>query len=674
MRYTAAVTAIAALGFTLAAAPFLHRTVSLAAASPLTSGGGIPNLQDPKPSPDAPDFPAGLEWLNTDRPLSLKELRGKVVVLDFWTFGCINCMHIIPDLKRLEEKYKDALVVIGVHSAKFANEKGSDNIRNAIQRYDLEHPVVNDKDFRVWQTYGAEAWPTVFLIAPDGKVAGYMSGEGIYEPFDKAIGELVKKFDADGKINRKPLHFVLEKDRKPKSVLSYPGKIAADAKSGRIFFADTGHNRLVITSLSGTIQQVIGEGSAGLKDGDLATAQFFHPQGLRYDATRDALFVADLDNHAIRKVDLKAGKVTTLAGNGQQARDYPPVGGVGKEVALSSPWDILLDPKNPNTLYIAMAGTHQLWSLDLKSLKAEPYAGTARENILDGPLTSANLAQPSGLTTDGERLYFADSESSAVRIAGLGGKGNVDTIIGQGLFQFGDVDGKYPGARLQHPLGVSWHEGYLYAADTYNHKIKRIDPKTKQSTTFLGTGKPGLTDGTAKTATLDEPGGLSWSGGKLYIADTNNHLIRVYDPATKMLSTLRLSGLEKLTHKSMPQFNGKEQRVTEQAISTNARSLEITVNLPAGTKFNLEAPFTLKAVSDKPEAVTVGDVSVTKPEKTLSIPITAKSGQATITVEMGLNYCSIGNAGLCYFKNIRAVIPIRVAEGGAASATLTLTP
>ncbi|HEX2869201.1 MAG TPA: thioredoxin-like domain-containing protein [Ignavibacteriales bacterium] len=129
---------------------------------------------------DAPEFPDGLDWLNVDHPIKLSDLRGKVVLLDFWTFCCINCMHIIPDLKKLEAKYPGELAVIGVHSAKFLSEQETGNIRQAILRYDIEHPVVNDKDFKIWTSYGANAWPTVVLIDPRGDVVGHHSGEGVY--------------------------------------------------------------------------------------------------------------------------------------------------------------------------------------------------------------------------------------------------------------------------------------------------------------------------------------------------------------------------------------------------------------------------------------------------------------------------------------------------------------
>jgi thiol-disulfide isomerase/thioredoxin len=114
----------------------------------------------------APEFPAGMQWLNTATPLRLADLRGKIVLLDFWTYCCINCMHIIPELTALERKYPNELVVIGVHSAKFHNEGDSENIRQAILRYEIQHPVVNDRDFRIWRSYAVRAWPTLMVIKP----------------------------------------------------------------------------------------------------------------------------------------------------------------------------------------------------------------------------------------------------------------------------------------------------------------------------------------------------------------------------------------------------------------------------------------------------------------------------------------------------------------------------
>ena len=124
--------------------------------------------------PQAPQFPKNFEWLNTDQPLALDgNLKGHVVVLDFWTYCCINCMHILPDLEYLEQKYADQpVMVIGVHSAKFETEREAENIRQAIQRYRIHHPVIVDQDFAVWNSFGASAWPTFAIIDSSGETAG----------------------------------------------------------------------------------------------------------------------------------------------------------------------------------------------------------------------------------------------------------------------------------------------------------------------------------------------------------------------------------------------------------------------------------------------------------------------------------------------------------------------
>src|SRR5262249_11036894 len=365
---------------------------------------------------NAPEFPGGIEWLNTEKPLSLRELRGKIVLLDFWTYCCINCMHIIPDLKKLEAKYAKELVVIGVHSAKFTTEKGTDNIRQAILRYEIEHPVINDRDFDVWNSFTAHAWPTLVLINPKGKVVGAHSGEGIYELFDTVIGELAAYFRAKNELDEKPIKFKLEKFSAPPSLLSFPGKVLADEKGNRLFISDSNHNRIIITSLDGSVQDVIGDGSIGAKDGGFAEAEFNHPQGVALNG--DTLYVCDTENHLIRKVDLKARTVETFVGTGEQARNFN-IEGMGKNVALNSPWDALV---HNGMLYIAMAGAHQLWVVDLKTGAAKPYAGSGRENHTDGKLLEAALAQPSGVTTDGKSIFFADSEISSIRSAALNPK------------------------------------------------------------------------------------------------------------------------------------------------------------------------------------------------------------------------------------------------------------
>ena len=487
----------------------------------------------------AKEFPEGLGWLNTARPLALSELYGKIVLLDFWTSCCINCMHVLPDLKRLEEKYADELVVIGVHAGKFSSEKETQNIRQAVLRYGITHPVVNDPNGVVRRQYGVRAWPSFALIDPEGKIVGMHAGERIFELFDRYIEGMVREFAWRGQLDREPLE--LEREQGEAGVFSFPGKLTADAQGQRLYVADSNHHRVVEVNLvSGRIAEVVGCGGAGLVDGDYATARFNKPQGIAlYGAT---LYVADTENHAVRKIDLQARQVATLVGTGRQAR-RGSAGGSGLQVSLNSPWDLLV---HNNSLYIAMAGFHQLWRLDLASGEIGPHAGSQRENRLDGHLLQAALAQPSGITTDGERLYFADSEVSSIRSADLDPAGRVTTLVGEGLFEFGDEDGKGWGVKLQHPLGVLYDDGALYVADTYNHKIKKLDPYSRRCETLVGTGQAGPDDGPARQARLNEPSGLALAQDKLYIADTNNHRVRVFDLASGLVSTLEVEDEEAL--------------------------------------------------------------------------------------------------------------------------------
>jgi DNA-binding beta-propeller fold protein YncE len=504
--------------------------------------GGLPGTKPaaaaeqpdrPAPSRQAPELDGGVAWLNTAGPIHLKDLRGKIVLLDFWTFCCINCIHTLPDLAKLEKKYANELVVIGVHSAKFENEKNTDAIRKAILRYEITHPVVNDANQKIWRAYGVGSWPTLVLIDPEGNLYAGGSGEGLGDAVDAAVAKLIKIHRAKKTLNEKPLHFELARaHERGDSPLFFPGKVLADAAGRRLFIADSTHHRIVITDLDGKNIAIAGVGRAGKDDGPFEKASFNDPQGMALRG--ETLYVADRKNHLIRALDLKSRSVTTVAGTGAQGESRDR-GGPARRTGLNSPWDLCLVG---DTLYIAMAGHHQIWAFDLAKAEVMPFAGDGRENIGDGAPESAHFAQPSGLTTDGKNLYVADSEISAVRAVPLSG-GPVRTIVGEGLFEFGDEDGVGPRVRLQHALGVAYHDGKLYVADTYNSKVKVIDPVKQSSITLLGGGK----DGWLLGPLFSEPGGLSFAGDKLYVADTNGHRIRVVDLKTKAVSTLKLQGV-----------------------------------------------------------------------------------------------------------------------------------
>ncbi|HET6423662.1 MAG TPA: thioredoxin-like domain-containing protein, partial [Planctomycetaceae bacterium] len=433
----------------------------------------------PNPFPDrvqAVELEGGVEWLNAGGPITLKELRGKIVLLDFWTYCCINCMHVLPDLDYLEKKFPNEVVVIGVHSAKFDNEKESGNIRKAILRYEIKHPVVNDANMVLWRKFGIRAWPSLVLIDPEGNYCGYVSGEGNRELLEAVVTKLIDYHRAKKTLDETPVQFALEKFKQPATPLRFPGKVIADEAGDRLFISDSNHNRIVVTTLEGKLIDVIGSGTIGEKDGSYTEAQFDRPQGMVL--VDNTLYVADTENHMIRAVDLTQKTVKTYAGTGQQG-SFRPNAGTLRATALNSPWDLLvLD----DVLYIAMAGPHQIWSHKFGSETIQPFAGSGREDIRNGTLSESALAQPSGLATDGKHLFVVDSEGSAVRQITtkrlndlINPVGEVTTVVGtsnlpggRSLFEFGDVDAIGAKARLQHPLGIVFYDGDLLIADSYN--------------------------------------------------------------------------------------------------------------------------------------------------------------------------------------------------------------
>ena len=438
-------------------------------------------------------------------------------------------MHTFPQLRKIERAYGDKVIVVGIHSPKFPAERETANLREAVLRYRIEHPVVNDRDFAVWQRFGGRAWPTLIFIDPEGRVIGKHEGELPFEQFDPLVGGMLREFDERGILNPSASPIALEQLREPARTLSFPGKVLVDGD--RLLIADSNHHRIVLASLDGAIARTIGSGEPGLLDGSAETARFQQPQGM---AVADGvLYVADTENHAIRAVDLATGQVRTIAGTGAQALE-PGEGGPGLSTPLSSPWDLALDGR---TLYIAMAGSHQLWSMDLDHGSVAPYAGTGREGLRDGPRREAWFAQSSGLVRAGRHLFVADSEVSAVRDVDLDQQ-VVTTLVGEDLFVFGDQDGEGEVVRLQHPLGITAHAGALYLADSYNNKVKRLDPVRRAVSTWLGSGKAADADGAKTAAAFREPGGVCASEAGLYIADTNNHRIAVADWQTGEVRTL----------------------------------------------------------------------------------------------------------------------------------------
>lgn len=640
------------------------------------------------PFPNAVAVPEGIldggvEWLNTAQPIDLRDLRGKVVVLDFWTYCCINCMHVLPDLKFLEEKYGKQLVVIGVHSAKFDNEKDSENIRDAIMRYDIQHPVVNDSEMQIWRKFGTQAWPTLALIDPEGKYAGSQSGEGHRELFDNVIGKLIEYHRWKGTLDETPIVFETEASKAQPTPLRYPGKVLADSASQRLFITDSRHNRIVVTDLSGQLQYIIGNGNNGRTDGSFEQAEFSHPQGTAI--TGHTLYVADTENHLLRVVDLEAKSVSTLAGTGVQGTPGIKDHGQLLQTPLNSPWSISVVK---GTLFIAMAGSHQLWTHQIGSDEISVFAGTGREDVINGPLLASAFAQPSEIGADasGEFLYVADSEGSAIRRVPIDPAGIVTTIAGtselprgQSLFAFGDVDAAEGEARFQHPLGVVNAGEHLYVADSYNHKIRRIELSSGNVTTWAGNGERG--DST-EPLQLSEPAGLSMADGRLYVADTNNHRVLSIDVTSKKVSTLQIDGLtppKPPKPSPVPDVANAIQLDPQRIAAGEKVVFDVALNVPAGYKLNELAPVTWEVFADGEQTVISAAALGARDEATVDdqgagnfhLPLTGQPGEASLVVRMSYGYCGTDEGALCRLATATWRVPVVVnTDGGVGQIAL----
>lgn len=587
------------------------------------------------------------EWLNVSRPLKAEDLKGRIILLDFWTFCCINCMHVIPDLQYLEKKFDKKLTVIGVHSAKFANEREKENIRSAILRYGIEHPVVNDAAFRIWQGFGVHAWPTLLLISPDGRLEETFSGEGHRSELEEEIEDLITEYEKE--LNTSPLPIVLESAKVPSSVLRFPGKFEYAAKydgSPAFFISDSGNNRILGIRPSGEIFLTVG-GTAGFRDGDFKEAAFRSPQGLLYKDK--VLYVADTNNHSLRRIDLEEKKVSTIAGTGEQGSDRRVSNENALETKLASPWDLAFYPSD-RYIAVAMAGTHQLWLYDIKEKTVSVLAGNGREAIDDGRYPFNSLSQPSGLAAYNDKLYFVDSETSSLRVLE---NGEIRTLIGTGLFDFGFADGEQGKALMQHPLGLFADEKGIIIADSYNHSIRQYNSDSGALSTISG-------DGTREI--LNEPNDLLRIQDKLYVLDTNNHAIRVLTDNT-------FSTLDVMYPVSAPALLSAEELPNLLATKPEVTSTDTTVSigLPKGWKINRDAPSRLSLFTAEGKHIESYD---TPKLFALRIILPKLAPEQSYIIQGTLYYCEDKEGALCLIQSMHQ--EIMATKGGVKDLTLPL--
>jgi len=464
---------------------------------------------------EVPGFDGAAAWLNVDRPLSIADLKGRVVIVDFWTSCCINCLQTLPTLQKIEDAFRGLpLVVVGVHSPKFDEEGDAERLADIVLDNRIAHPVASDAQMKVWRAWGVEAWPTLLVLDTNGKALWGGAGEPDFEELSAVVRSVMREAREKGTLAKGEFER-MRPEKETAGTLRYPGKVIGLADGG-MAIADTGHHRIVIVDKDGKVEAIAGSGEAGKVDGAFEKAAFTRPQGMA-EALGD-LYVADTGSHAIRKIDRRAKTVTTVAGTGELGgyfRSNAPMPALS--FALRSPWDLAAAG---DKIFVALAGSHQIGLFLPKTGQIRLYAGSGMEARHDGKLLEAAFAQPSGLAFDERRgeLFVLDSETSSVRAIDVK-KETVRTVVGKDLFVFGDVDGDRETTRLQHPIGLALDEGGLLVADSYNSKVKRIDPATGATKTLFG----GRDD-----KVVDEPAGLAVIGTDLVVADTNHHrLLRV---------------------------------------------------------------------------------------------------------------------------------------------------
>ncbi|GAA1155775.1 NHL domain-containing thioredoxin family protein [Nesterenkonia sandarakina] len=641
----------------------------------------------------------GRGWLNTGgKDVSLEDLRGKIVILDFWTFCCINCLHVLDELRPLEQRFSDVLVTVGVHSPKFEHEADPDALAAAVERYEIAHPVLDDPNLTTWQAYAARAWPTLVVLDPEGYIAAHLAGEGHVAGLTSLVEELVAEHEAKGTLHRGDGPYV---PPEPVSrTLRFPGKAVpvtrelggSDSSHGHFLVSDTGHHRIVEldTDLTTVVRSWGGgeDHEKGHRDGDPASARFNEPQGLTVLPAELAqqvgydIVVADTVNHRLRGINAETGAVTTLAGNGVQrlldaerarsgAIESGSLGTEPLEISLSSPWDVLWSA-TLGRVVIAMAGTHQIFTFDPATGELSIFAGTGLEGLLDGSAEAAWFAQTSGLTEDADGdIWIADSETSSLRVIRTGADSDaapgeaatpeVETLIGEGLFDFGFRDGAPEQARLQHPLGVTaLPDGSVLLADTYNGAIRRYR------------GGHLAADGTTVAASvstvargLKEPSDvlLDADGTNLLVVETNAHeLVRIAVPQ------------EYLT---VDEGATQSQRPTT-AVSPGEFSLAIGFSAPTGQKLDDRwgDPTQLK-VSSSPENLLLDGAGNSEGlRRTLQLNPEVTEGVLHITARAaacdGAEGEEIPMHAACHLYQQDWGIPVRLEAGAQDELTLDL--
>lgn len=588
----------------------------------------------------APELIGKGGWLNTGgTDLSLADLRGRIVILDFWTFCCVNCLHVLDELRELEEAHRDTVVIIGVHSPKFVHEADHQAVVDAVERYGVHHPVLDDPELATWKQYAVRAWPTLVVIDPEGYVVAQHAGEGHAHALAKLVEELEAEHAAKGTLRRGDGPYV-----PPEPVatdLRFPGK-AVQLPSGTFLVSDSTRHQLVELAADGeSVVRRIGTGERGFTD---SPPRFSEPQGLAL-LPDGRVIVADTVNHALRAYDPETGAVETVAGTGLQWMQGAPTSGPAREVELSSPWDVAFFD---DRVWIAMAGVHQLWTYDPAARTVAVAAGTTNEGLVDGAAAEAWFAQPSGLAAAGERLWIADSETSALRWVERTEDGYaVRTAVGTGLFDFGHRDGDAGQALFQHPLGVTvLPDGSVAVCDTYNHALRRYDPATGQVSTLA-------TD-------LREPSDAVLAGDDIVVVESARHRL------TRLRLPEEAVRVEAVAHRT-------QREATE--IAPGTLLLDIVFQAPSGQKLDTRyGPSTRLLVSSTPPEL-LADGSGQGTDLSRALTLADGVAEGVLHVSAMAASCDDDPANeypACHVHQQDWGVPVRIVPGAAGRLPLVL--
>lgn len=464
------------------------------------------------------ELPTSGIWLNA-APATLQDMRGRPLVLAFVNGASVWCMQRLAEVMRWQARNPGKVQLLVVQVPRFEFEREPQHALKLLRRQGISAPVVLDAQWDAWRRFDVQSWPTLLMLDAYGQEQERLVG---------ATGDLERALNSLGEGVMRPLdddaYGVREINAEPRLPLLFPAGLVATAD--RLYVADTGHHRILECNHDGRVLRQFGLGSADLINGGTGEAAFNRPQGLAL--VREILYVADTGNHALRSINLISGQVDTLCGNG---RAGDPRAGV-----LAQPWDSPLNHPAAvavadNQVHIAMAGDNHIWSYDLGTRELRWRAGAGAVEVRDGSGHLAAFAQPCSLVAVQQTLYVCDALGSAIRSVQLRGD-LVQTLVGQGPWESGNVDGPRLRARLQYPLALAMgpDSPLLWIADAGNGSLRTLR---------LGGGDLSTVNLPRR---LHGPAALAVAAGAIWIAEADAHAVLRFDPLSGELSEVPIEG------------------------------------------------------------------------------------------------------------------------------------